>query len=176
VAPEHQTSFPIRRSGYGKWGKRRSGWIPSSRTPGIMNPSYTPKPDWLGGFSNAVLRLKGGETRRTDGWPTVAAGAHLPTVARFQEPPLQSAALSGDKGMPSAFSIARARLSTLSDSTLREEIGSYTGNDAETSSILRSLRRFGEDVSISYFEVTPAPSRRSRQPTSMFSWSVRAVR
>jgi len=78
--------------------------------------------------------------------------------------------------MPSSFSIARARFSTLSDSTLREEIGSYTGNDAETASILRSLRRFGEDLSISYFEVSPTPSRRSRQPTSLFTWSVRAVR
>jgi len=78
--------------------------------------------------------------------------------------------------MPNSFSIARARFSTLSDSTLHEEIGSHTGNDAETASILRSLRRFGEDLSISYFEVSPTPSRRSRQPTSLFTWSVRAVR
>lgn len=78
--------------------------------------------------------------------------------------------------MPSSFSIALARFSTLSDSALRKEIGSYTGNDAETSSILRSLRRFGGDLSIRYFEVTPRPSRRTRQPTSAFTWSVRAVR
>ena len=78
--------------------------------------------------------------------------------------------------MPSSFSIARARFSTLSDSTLREEIDYYTGNDAETSSILRSLRRFGEDLSIRYFEVTPTPSRRTRQLTPTFTWSIRAVR
>ncbi len=78
--------------------------------------------------------------------------------------------------MPSPFSIARTRLVNLSESTLREEIDSYTRNDAETSSILRSLRRFGGDLSISYFEVTPTPSRRTRQPTSAFTWSVRAVR
>jgi hypothetical protein len=78
--------------------------------------------------------------------------------------------------MPSSFSIARTRFSNLSDSTLREEIGYYTGNDAETSSILRSLRRFGEDSSVSYFEITPNPSRRTRHLTPEFTWSVRAVR
>ncbi|NNM06746.1 MAG: hypothetical protein HKO65_16750 [Gemmatimonadetes bacterium] len=78
--------------------------------------------------------------------------------------------------MPSSFSITRARFLTLSDSTLREEIDYNTGSDAETSSILRSLRRFGEDLSIQYFEVTPTPSRRTRQLTPTFAWSVRAVR
>ena len=78
--------------------------------------------------------------------------------------------------MPSSFSIARTRFSNLSDSTLREEIGYHTGNDAETSSILRSLSRFGEDLSIRYFEVMPTPSRRTRQLTPTFTWSVRAVR
>ena len=78
--------------------------------------------------------------------------------------------------MPSAFSIAATHLSTASDSTLRGEIDFHTENDAETSSILRSLRRFGGDVSIRRFEVTPTPSRRTRQPRSAFTWSVRAVR
>ena len=78
--------------------------------------------------------------------------------------------------MPNPFSIARARFSTVSDSTLREEIDYHTGNDAETSSILRSLRRFGEDLSIRYFEVTPTPSRRTRQLRPTFTWSIRAVR
>jgi hypothetical protein len=78
--------------------------------------------------------------------------------------------------MPSSFSISGTRFTSLSDSALREEVGSYTGNDEETSSILRSLRRFGEDVSIRYYEMTPKPSRHSRQSTSAFTWSVRAVR
>ena len=78
--------------------------------------------------------------------------------------------------MPSPFSIAAELLSGASDSTLRGEIDSHTENDAETSSILRSLRRFGGDLSIRYFEVTPAPSRRTRQSTFGFSWHVRAVR
>ena len=78
--------------------------------------------------------------------------------------------------MPSSFSIARTHFSNLSDSTLREEIGDHTGNDADTSSILRSLRRFGEDFSIRYFEITPNPRRRSRHHTAEFTWSVRAVR
>jgi hypothetical protein len=78
--------------------------------------------------------------------------------------------------MPSSFSIAGTRVSSLSDSDLSEEIDFHTRNDAETSSILRSIRRFGEDVSIHYFEMTPKASRHSRQPTSAFTWSVRAVR
>jgi hypothetical protein len=78
--------------------------------------------------------------------------------------------------MPSSFSIARSHFSRLSDSTLREEIGNHTGNDEETSSILRSIRRFGEDFSISYFEITPNPRRRTRHRTPEFTWSVRAVR
>jgi hypothetical protein len=78
--------------------------------------------------------------------------------------------------MPSSFSIARTRFSNLSDSTLREEIGGHTLNDEDTSSILRSLRRFGEDLSIRYFEITPSPRRRTRHRTPEFTWSVRAVR
>lgn len=78
--------------------------------------------------------------------------------------------------MPSSFSIARDRCSALSDSTLREEIASHTKSDEETSSILRSLERFGGDLSIQHFEMTPTPSRRGRQKTSAFTWNVRAVR
>lgn len=78
--------------------------------------------------------------------------------------------------MTGSFSIARERFSRLSDSNLREEIASHTGSDEETSSILRSLRRFGGDISIRYFEMTPMPGRRKRHPTSAYTWSVRAVR
>lgn len=78
--------------------------------------------------------------------------------------------------MPTSFSITRSRLSVLSDPTLRDEIQTHTGNAAETSSILRSLDRFGQDPSIRYYEVTPTPSRRTYRPTSAFTWTVRAVR
>ncbi|MEJ2204493.1 MAG: hypothetical protein P8170_10315 [Gemmatimonadota bacterium] len=46
----------------------------------------------------------------------------------------------------------------------------------ETSSILRSLRRFGEDASIQYYEVTPTPSRRTHYQAPAFAWTVRAMR
>ncbi len=78
--------------------------------------------------------------------------------------------------MPSTFSIARSRCSVLSDPTLREEISSHTGSDAETTSILRTLERFGHDASVRYFELTPKPSRRTYQPTAAFAWTVTAVR
>jgi len=78
--------------------------------------------------------------------------------------------------VPNPFSITRSRCSVLSDPTLRDEIHTHTGNDAETSSILRSLDRFGQDLSVRYYEVTPTPSRRTYHPTSAFTWTVRAVR
>jgi hypothetical protein len=78
--------------------------------------------------------------------------------------------------MPSPFSITQARCSALSDPSLREEIHEHTGSDLETSSILRSLRRFGEDASIQYYEVTPTPSRRTHYQAPAFAWTVRAMR
>ena len=117
-----------------------------------------------------------GTAGSAEGRLAVAAWEYAPIAARFRERSFSLAAPIGDNSMPSSFSIACARLSTGSDSTIREEIDYYTGNDAETSSILRSLSRFGEDLSIRYFEVTPTPSRRTRQLTPTFTWSVRAVR
>ncbi len=78
--------------------------------------------------------------------------------------------------MPTSFSITRSRCSVLSDPSLRQEIHAHTGSDAETSSILRSLDRFGQDISIRYYELTPTPARRTYRPTSAFAWTVRAVR
>lgn len=78
--------------------------------------------------------------------------------------------------MADSFFIARTRCSALSDPDLREEIQSHTSSDAETSSILRSLERFGEDVSVRYYEMTPRPGRRTYHATSAVSWTVRAVR
>jgi hypothetical protein len=78
--------------------------------------------------------------------------------------------------VPSAFSIDRSRCSALSDPTLRDEILAHTGSDDETASILRTLERFGGDVSIRYYEVVPTPSRRTYHSAVAFHWTVRAVR
>ena len=78
--------------------------------------------------------------------------------------------------MPTPFTISRSRCGVLSDPTLRDEIQGRTGNDAETSSILRSIGRFGHDASIHHYELTPTPSRRTYQTTPGFSWTVTAVR
>jgi hypothetical protein len=75
-----------------------------------------------------------------------------------------------------SFSIARSRFSALSAEALRAEVLSYTRSDAETSSILRSLERFGEDTSIVRYEVTPTSSRRTHHTGSLSAWTVRAVR
>ena len=78
--------------------------------------------------------------------------------------------------MSSPFSIPRGRCSILSDPTLRAEIQSHTGNPEETASILRSIGRFGEDVSIRSYEMTPVTGRRGYHTTVACSWTVRAVR
>lgn len=72
--------------------------------------------------------------------------------------------------------LPRSRCSILTDPTLRDEIQGRTGSDAETSSILRSIERFGHDASIRYYELTPSPSRRTYQATPRFAWTVTAVR
>jgi hypothetical protein len=78
--------------------------------------------------------------------------------------------------VPTTFSLARSRCSVLSDPALRDEIRTHTGSDSETSSILRSLGRFGHDATVRYYELTPTPSRRTYQPTAAFAWTVKAVR
>jgi len=78
--------------------------------------------------------------------------------------------------VPTSFTILRSRCGVLTDPTLRNEIQGRTGSDAETSSILRSIGRFGQDSSIHYYELTPTPSRRTYQTTPGFSWTVTAVR
>jgi len=75
-----------------------------------------------------------------------------------------------------SFSIARSRCSDLAEPHLRNEIHSHTGSEAETSSILRSMERFGQDKSIRYYEMTPTPARRVYHTVPTFTWSVRAVR
>lgn len=80
--------------------------------------------------------------------------------------------------MATSFSISRSRCLDLSVPTLRAEIQSHTGSDTETSSILRSLERFGEDPSIRYYEVTPKALRRPEHGhgSSRSAWTVRAMR
>ena len=77
--------------------------------------------------------------------------------------------------MTQPFNLPRSRCSLLSDPALRREIQSHTGNETETSSILRSIERFGNDLSIRYYEMTPTARRAHSQSVSA-SWSVRAVR
>lgn len=76
--------------------------------------------------------------------------------------------------MPSPFSILKARCAALSNAALREEIRAHTGSDEEVSSILRSLERFGEDLSIRVFEMTPKTGG-GRARGRNVAWSVRAV-
>lgn len=78
--------------------------------------------------------------------------------------------------MAESFSIARSRCSVLSDPALREEIMAHTGSEAETSSILRSLERFGTDASAHAFEITPVVGRRTHHDPRALAWVVRAVR
>jgi hypothetical protein len=77
--------------------------------------------------------------------------------------------------MAQPFNLPRSRCSLLSDPALRREIQSHTGNETETSSILRSIERFGHDLSIRYYELTPTV-RRAHVHSVSASWSVRAVR
>ena len=78
--------------------------------------------------------------------------------------------------MPSTFTILRSRCGVLTDATLRDEIQGRTGNDAETSSIIRSIGRFGSDASIQYYEMTPKTGRRTSRANPSFAWTVTAVR
>ena len=78
--------------------------------------------------------------------------------------------------MPSSFSITQSRYASFADPDLLQEIRSHTGSDAEASSILRSMERFGGDASISYYEVTPKPRRGASRQALPLAWSVRAVR
>ncbi len=78
--------------------------------------------------------------------------------------------------MATSFSIPRSRCTALSDPDLRAEIQSHTGNESDTSSILRSMGRFGEDLSILFYEVTPKSGRRTFHVSSTSTWTVSAVR
>ena len=78
--------------------------------------------------------------------------------------------------MANSFSISRSRISLSSDPESRLEIRAYTDSDEEASSILRSIKRLGDDPSIRRYEVTPATSWRAQRSTSPITWTVSAVR
>ena len=60
--------------------------------------------------------------------------------------------------MKEPFTIQRAHISATDWYTLKRELFSYTGNEHEASSILRSLESIGSDPSIDHFEVIPSPN------------------
>ena len=77
--------------------------------------------------------------------------------------------------MTQSFSIAHSRVSSATDSALRDEIQTHTQNAVETTRILSAIQRFGTDPSIEHFELIPAASRGFRG-TAGTSWTVRAFR
>ena len=78
--------------------------------------------------------------------------------------------------MPSPFYLSRARCAVLDDPALHAEILNRTGSDAEVTSIIRSLERFGSDASIGEFLVSPAPNRGASRLARAVVWNVRAIR
>jgi nitrogen fixation protein FixH len=73
------------------------------------------------------------------------------------------------------FSLSASKCATQDDS-LRSEITEHTGNDTETSGILRSIERFGGDASIERFEISRSERGRYAARTAASAWIVRAVR
>jgi len=87
-----------------------------------------------------------------------------------------SLALSPESIVPNAFSLSKSAGSRLADPSLRTEISRHTLSEVETSGILRSLERFGDDPSIERYEITPMERGRSQVRTKTVAWTVRAVR
>lgn len=78
--------------------------------------------------------------------------------------------------MSQPFSISRSLSSVLDDSDLEDLIEVETGSVEEANSIVRSIRRFGEDPSILHYDMTPQKGRGTRHDKRAASWTVRAVR
>lgn len=78
--------------------------------------------------------------------------------------------------MAHPFSIAYSVSAVLSDPDLEELIRAQTGSAGEANSIVRSIRRFGDDTSIMHYDMTPEQGRGTRCDTRAVSWAVRAVR
>lgn len=77
--------------------------------------------------------------------------------------------------MPSSFSIRGSRCSLPFSPEVRDEIRERTGSDRETSSILRSIERFGGE-GVWLYEMTPKAPRGTRHDTRAVTWNVHAVR
>jgi hypothetical protein len=80
------------------------------------------------------------------------------------------------KTVPDSFSLTQSRCSHLSDPALRVEIRDHTGSEEATSAILRSIDRFGGDLSIHRFEITPSSRGYAGRGKNVVAWNVRAVR
>lgn len=78
--------------------------------------------------------------------------------------------------MKSSFTIARASLQPADDERLLRQVVDHTGSEDEAASILRSLRRLGQDGSIVSYEIVPTPERASYRGSRPVVWSVRAIR
>ncbi len=75
--------------------------------------------------------------------------------------------------MAEPFSVSRTRSV---DPALPGEIRERTGSDAATAGILRSIERFGSDLTILRYEVVPKATSRFGGAAGAVAWTVRAVR
>lgn len=78
--------------------------------------------------------------------------------------------------MSHPFAISRSLSSVLSDPDLHDLIRRHTGSVGEADSIVRSIRRFGDDSSIEHYDLTPKQGTATRYHTRAVTWSVRAIR
>jgi len=78
--------------------------------------------------------------------------------------------------MTEEFSLSARQCAQASDASLRTEITDHTGSDTETSRILRSIERFGDDASIERYDITRSRGGRYASRTQTAGWIVRAVR
>ena len=78
--------------------------------------------------------------------------------------------------MTGSFSIVRSRYAADPEAALHQEIRSYTGCDAETSTIMRCIERLGVDPTIRRYEMTPTNKKLAYSGAAPVTWSVRAIR
>ena len=75
-----------------------------------------------------------------------------------------------------SFTLPQQHVAAADGDSLLHEVVSHTGSEDEAHCILRSLERFGSDVSIGYYQVTPRTVQRTYRGAPPVVWSVRAVR
>jgi hypothetical protein len=78
--------------------------------------------------------------------------------------------------MADPFSISSTRFPDSADAAMHDEIRAHTDTDAEASSIVRCIERFGADPSIRHFEITPTRKASRFGGRSSTAWNVRAIR